>query len=449
MYGTSSLISAGVTSRRRVDAPRLRGRHPAAQLLHPLLGARDLDAAALRVARPVSTYCRCDSSVSCVISFEWSTGKMKFDACPVEPPGFGSGPLSSRTRSVQPSRARWYARLLPTMPQPITTARARCSGSAHAVFTQRSHAQSTARHRPLEALDVGAHDAPRRGRRRRRGSPRAARGAPRSPRRARARGRGRGTRCAARARSTARASPRGTGCGRSESTWRWIRSSRSIRLRSSCVARRAASSSSSTAVSSRSVVVRAARRASRAASVSSTSRTSDRPAMSPHVDARHEHPASREHVDELLAGEVAERLAHRRPPEAEPPISSRSLTTDARREVERDDPLADRVVRLVGERLLVRKAGPVDVERRRAHRAAAPVSCPHPRAGRTRGSATSLAEPGLHLARVGLDPLLGRLLRVHVLAGDQVRDEVLVVRRPLPALDHADGRRAATSRTST
>src|SRR5215211_7595508 len=49
---------------------------------------------------------------------------MKFDAWPVEPPGLGSGPLSSSTRSVQPSRARWYARLLPTMPAPIRTARA-------------------------------------------------------------------------------------------------------------------------------------------------------------------------------------------------------------------------------------------------------------------------------------------------------------------------------------
>ena len=64
------------------------------------------------------------SCVSAVISLEWSTGKMKLDAWPVEPPGFGSGPLSSSTRSRQPSRARWCTRLLPTMPAPITTARA-------------------------------------------------------------------------------------------------------------------------------------------------------------------------------------------------------------------------------------------------------------------------------------------------------------------------------------
>ena len=63
------------------------------------------------------------SSVSSVISFEWSTGKMKFEACPVEPPGFGSGPLSIIVRSVTPRRVRWYARLLPTIPAPITTTR--------------------------------------------------------------------------------------------------------------------------------------------------------------------------------------------------------------------------------------------------------------------------------------------------------------------------------------
>ena len=49
---------------------------------------------------------------------------MKFDACPVEPPGFGSGPLSSCTMSVQPRRARWQASEFPTMPAPITTTRA-------------------------------------------------------------------------------------------------------------------------------------------------------------------------------------------------------------------------------------------------------------------------------------------------------------------------------------
>src|SRR5829696_7308680 len=49
---------------------------------------------------------------------------MKFDAWPVEPPGLGSGPLSTCTMSVQPRRARWHARPFPTMPAPMTTTRA-------------------------------------------------------------------------------------------------------------------------------------------------------------------------------------------------------------------------------------------------------------------------------------------------------------------------------------
>src|SRR5215208_2184727 len=49
---------------------------------------------------------------------------MKFDAWPVEPPGFGSGPLSIRMRSFQPRWARWPTRQLPTMPAPMTTAHA-------------------------------------------------------------------------------------------------------------------------------------------------------------------------------------------------------------------------------------------------------------------------------------------------------------------------------------
>src|SRR3954454_5709839 len=52
---------------------------------------------------------------------------MKFDACPVLPPGLGSGPLSSRTMSVQPSRERCPTRQLPTIPAPMTTACA-CGG---------------------------------------------------------------------------------------------------------------------------------------------------------------------------------------------------------------------------------------------------------------------------------------------------------------------------------
>ena len=59
------------------------------------------------VNTPSSLYWRTLSSVSSVISREWSTGKMKFDAWPVEPPGLGSGPLSIRTRLRSPSSVRW------------------------------------------------------------------------------------------------------------------------------------------------------------------------------------------------------------------------------------------------------------------------------------------------------------------------------------------------------
>src|SRR5205823_50128 len=103
---------------------------------------------------PASRYCFIESSVSCVISFEWSTGKMKFDAWPVEPPGFGNGPLSSWTRSVQPSSASQPVRLLPTMPPPITTQRALLGKS---LTLSASHGQEHAVHRLLEVLDVRAH----------------------------------------------------------------------------------------------------------------------------------------------------------------------------------------------------------------------------------------------------------------------------------------------------
>ena len=59
------------------------------------------------VNTPSSLYWRMESSVRSVISREWSTGKMKFDAWPVEPPGLGSAPLSIWTMSRQPRRARW------------------------------------------------------------------------------------------------------------------------------------------------------------------------------------------------------------------------------------------------------------------------------------------------------------------------------------------------------
>ena len=124
MNGTSSLISAGVTSEAGsmphafADAMRRRSSSMRSSV-------RAISMPPHSVKTSISRYWRELSDVSAVISLEWSTRKMKFEAWPVEPPGFGSGPLSSSTMSVQPSRARWWARLLPTMPQPITTARAR------------------------------------------------------------------------------------------------------------------------------------------------------------------------------------------------------------------------------------------------------------------------------------------------------------------------------------
>ncbi|CAB4836165.1 unannotated protein [freshwater metagenome] len=55
---------------------------------------------------PAAMYWFWLSTVRNAISLLWSVGKMKFEAWPVLPPGFGSGPLSSSTMSVQPNRLR-------------------------------------------------------------------------------------------------------------------------------------------------------------------------------------------------------------------------------------------------------------------------------------------------------------------------------------------------------
>lgn len=70
---------------------------------------------------PSSVYWRSESRVRSVISLEWSTGKTKFEAWPVEPPGSGSGPLSSWTMFFQPRSAKWVTAALPTTPAPMTT----------------------------------------------------------------------------------------------------------------------------------------------------------------------------------------------------------------------------------------------------------------------------------------------------------------------------------------
>src|SRR5262245_39078455 len=117
----------------------------------------------LSVKTPISRYWRVLSAVSAVISREWSTGKMKFEAWPVEPPGFGSGPLSPSTMPCRPCRARWYARLLPTMPAPITTARAEPGNvpatlTSALIYNEYSRAEQGSVHGPLEVVDVLPHD---------------------------------------------------------------------------------------------------------------------------------------------------------------------------------------------------------------------------------------------------------------------------------------------------
>src|SRR5829696_3994521 len=123
MNGTSALISAGSTS----DTGSMP--HAFAEAMRRRSSSKRFSVRATSmpphsVNTPRSRYCWVLSAVSAVISFEWSTGKMKFDAWPVEPPGLGSGPVSSWRMSVQPWRARWQASELPTMPAPITTTRA-------------------------------------------------------------------------------------------------------------------------------------------------------------------------------------------------------------------------------------------------------------------------------------------------------------------------------------
>ena len=105
MNGTSSLISAGVTSETG-SIPHV--------LAETILRSSSCMRSSVRATSmpphsrytSSSLYWRMLSLVSAVISLEWSTGKMKLEACPVEPPGLGSGPLSSRVISVSPSWVR-------------------------------------------------------------------------------------------------------------------------------------------------------------------------------------------------------------------------------------------------------------------------------------------------------------------------------------------------------
>src|SRR5438105_2045187 len=76
---------------------------------------------------------------------------MKFDACPVEPPGLGNGPLSIWTMSRQPSSARWPTTEFPTMPDPITTTFAVVGRS----LTGRTLRRRSWEHRAQSARRVG------------------------------------------------------------------------------------------------------------------------------------------------------------------------------------------------------------------------------------------------------------------------------------------------------
>ncbi len=79
MNGTSSFTSAGVTSFTSsmphdfADAIRRRSSSSRSSVRATSMPPHSCSV-------PVSRYCFIESSVSCVISFEWSTGKMKFDA---------------------------------------------------------------------------------------------------------------------------------------------------------------------------------------------------------------------------------------------------------------------------------------------------------------------------------------------------------------------------------
>jgi hypothetical protein len=105
MNGTISLTSAGVR-RREPSMP-----HDAEAAIRRLSssirsGVRATSMPPVSSYTPSSRYWRALSTVNAVISLEWSVRKMKFDACPVDPPGLGNGPLSSSTMFRQPCSAR-------------------------------------------------------------------------------------------------------------------------------------------------------------------------------------------------------------------------------------------------------------------------------------------------------------------------------------------------------
>ncbi len=104
-YGTIRLISAGSTSSESMPHERDDAMRRWSSFIRSPVRATSIPP--LWVKTPISLYWSTLSAVSAVISREWSVRKMKFEAWPVEPPGFGSAPFSIWTMSRQPSRARW------------------------------------------------------------------------------------------------------------------------------------------------------------------------------------------------------------------------------------------------------------------------------------------------------------------------------------------------------
>ena len=131
MKGTFSFTKAGETS--SASMPHARALDIRRRSSSIRSSVRAISKPPDSVKTPISLYCATESRVMSVISREWSTVKMKFDACPVEPPGLGSAPLSICTTFFHPSRVRWWTRLLPTMPAPMTTTSAVAGTSAMGV----------------------------------------------------------------------------------------------------------------------------------------------------------------------------------------------------------------------------------------------------------------------------------------------------------------------------
>ena len=79
MNGTSSFTSAGVTSETgSIPHAFAEATRRVSSCMRSSVRATSMPPDSVKT--PISLYWRTLSSVSCVISFEWSTGKMKFEA---------------------------------------------------------------------------------------------------------------------------------------------------------------------------------------------------------------------------------------------------------------------------------------------------------------------------------------------------------------------------------